>query len=138
MSSTRIGRLFSSTPFRIPRIIPKSRPEVGMSRARIYDEPMIDKVHVRLDAKDAEAVDAISTREGRRSGDVVRQFVSLGLRIYPSFGSFAEIINTDLVGIARRILGSQKSQKTPKRQKTKKASKAPRKKARPTRGRMVK
>ena len=112
-----------------------------MSRPRIYDEPMIDKIHVRLDAKDAEAVDAISTREGRRGGDVVRHLMSLGLRIYPSFSSLAEIINTDLVGIARRILQGQKSQKppkTPKSEKTQKGSKAQRKKSEPTRRRMAK
>ncbi|MGO9273680.1 MAG: hypothetical protein ACLQOO_26160 [Terriglobia bacterium] len=102
---------------------------------------MIDKIHVRLDVNDAEAVGAISTREGRRSGDVVRQLVAVGLRIYPSFGSFAEIINSDLVGIARKILGSQKAKKPPKAQKsqkTQKGAKAQRKKSRPTRGRVVK
>jgi len=109
-----------------------------MSRARIYDEPMIDKVHVRLDGKDAEAVDAISVREGRRGGEVVRQLVSVGLRIYPNFGSFAEIINTDLVGIARRLLESQKSQKTPKSQRKQEGPKSPRKKSKPTRRRVVK
>jgi hypothetical protein len=112
-----------------------------MSRARIYDEPMIDKIHVRLDTKDAEAVDAISTREGRRGGDVVRQLVSVGLRIYPSFASFAEIINTDLLGIARKILQSQRGQKPPKTQKSKKTqkgSKVERKKSRPPRRRVVK
>jgi len=107
-------------------------------RARIYDEPMIDKIHVRLDAKDAEAVEAISTREGRRGGDVVRQLVSVGLRIYPSFSSFAEIINTDLVGIARKILESQKSRKISKSKKKQKGAKVQRKKSRPTRGRVVK
>jgi hypothetical protein len=112
-----------------------------MSRARIYDEPMVDKVHVRLDAKDAEAVDAIATREGRRGGDVVRQLVSVGLRIYPNFSSFAEIINTDLVGIARKILEGQKSQRPPrtqKSQKTRKGAKVQRKKSRPARRRVVK
>jgi len=110
-------------------------------RPLIYDEPMINKIHVRLDSKDAEAVDAIATREGRRNGDVVRQLMSLGLRIYPSFSSFAEIINTDLVGIARKILESQKAQELPKHQKsqkTQKASKVQRKKSKPARRRVVK
>ncbi|HMD96915.1 MAG TPA: hypothetical protein VKM93_06230 [Terriglobia bacterium] len=109
-----------------------------MSRARIYDEPMVDKVHVRLDGKDAEAVDAISAREGRRGGEVVRQLVSLGLRVYPSFGSFAEIINTDLVGIARKILQSQKSPKAAKSQKKPKGPQITRKKPKPARRRVVK
>jgi len=67
--------------------------------------------------------------------------MSLGLRIYPSFSSFAEIINTDLVGIARKILESQKGRKPPKAQKSQKApkgAKVQRKKSRPTRGRVVK
>ena len=87
-----------------------------MSRARLYDEAMVDKVHVRLDSDDARAVEAIATREGRRSSDTVRQLVSLGLRVYPSFNSFAEIINTDLAGIARKILESQEAKSSSKKQ----------------------
>jgi len=115
-----------------------------MSRALIYDEPMVDKVHVRLEPNDAQAVNVICTREGRRFSDTVRQLVSVGLRIYPSFSSFAEIINTDLAGIARKILENERTQRssTPAKnqvsQKAPKRSNVQRKKARPTRRHVVK
>ena len=81
----------------------------------IFDEVMTEKVHIRLDNKEMEAIDAICAHEGRQRSDVVRLCVSLALRIYPSFSSFTEIINTDLAGLARKVLEGQKKKKKKRR-----------------------
>jgi len=94
-----------------------------MSKPKMDQEAMVDKVWVRLDPAEMGPIDAICAREGRKRSDVVRLFVGLGLRLYPSFSSFTEIINLDLAGLAKRVLATQKSQGSRKRPRTQESPK---------------